>query len=185
LTFGGECLTSERNAADNSKNLLAQVLDGRSKHINSTDPVYKQWFGTWHPSNGNIVGGVFSSISADYHNWEIRCRMGEPCTIPSVIAWVDGDDSDTVTLCSPFFTIPVSTYESGTSQFSALLHELTHLYLTGDVVHSACGGQVCYGPTNARALAIASPNTSIINAANYEFFGANLLILHTVSGTLF
>ena len=60
----------------------------------------------------------------------------------------------------------------GGSQMTTIVHELTHLAGTEDVVNPLCSnnsGNKCYGRENALKLGAEAPALSVENASNYEF----------------
>jgi RHS repeat-associated protein len=115
---------------------------------------YEKWFGVATPVRRNHVTNGYTEIYSALHR-DIIFHF----TPRNVYAYVIPGGPLEIWLGRLFFSAPMTGIDS---KAGTLIHELSHeVHGTADIV---------YGYSNARILAITSPNDAINNADNYEYF---------------
>lgn len=123
----------------------------------SSNSDYKNWFGTFNTARHATVKKNFNASKNYIKNNALTYDLKmEDCDDEYAYTYYE---SDTIWLCTAFFSAPTSGQDS---QFGTIIHELTHL--TKDTDDTA------YGTTACKALAKNKPAKAINNADNYEYF---------------
>jgi hypothetical protein len=179
LTYDGTCSGSQKTAVEIVKPVVRGMLNAYPEHVSASDSMYTEWFGAHTSARASAVDGVLGAIDDDWDQWNILCNTGA-CIGNSWNAYVTSAEPGNVYLCAGWFTLDTIAYEEWSNKSGTLIHELSHtLGGTDDKTHASCpdnSDTSCYGPVDARALAIAAPDVAVDNAENYEHFAANLYV---------
>jgi len=193
LLYDSTCSDAQRADVEYTKRVVRSLLDTHTQHVVADSSLYLMWFGPYSVDRADEVAETMGVIASTWDNYEIACNTnglpgGSTCE-DGTIAWVSSfEDGDRINLCEPWFgaTDPIQ-YEEWSNKAGVLLHEATHLSLaaaTDDESDPVCtdnGDTDCYGPVDARALAVANPDKAVDNAENYEHFGSHLLVMNILT----
>ncbi|MFJ9414345.1 hemopexin repeat-containing protein [Streptomyces sp. NPDC101227] len=136
-------------------------LAGWSGRTDNT--LYTEWFGADSASRFQTVRDRFSAIRAWMNRGVTYDLSQSGCPADSLAFTHFG--SDTVYVCSLFFSAPATGPES---QFGTFVHEWSHAAVgTEDFV---------YGEDDARELADTRPDTALNNADNFAYFVETLCL---------
>jgi peptidyl-Lys metalloendopeptidase len=126
---------------------------------------FTTWFGTFSASRANLVQKHYQNIitnTPDLNGYTYECNPSG-CD-DGVFAFVNPDDFGHISLCSAFWTAPVT----GTnSKAGTIVHESSHFTKNGGTDDHA------YGHSDAQALAKSNPSQAVMNADSHEYFAEN------------
>lgn len=196
------CSTDEQDLVETVEGSGRVALGLSRTLVYEGSGLYEEWFGPWNHGSAAFVASVLQRIDAEWDAFTGDCDHGEICNGTSgAYAWVQppfilgvGGDFQRVHLCAPFFSIS-SAVAVADSQMGTLVHEKTHLasvifdlglftnVTVTDQSHSVCASEIesgCYGPDDARALAVADPGLATHNADNYELFVSSAFVVGVI-----
>jgi len=195
FTAGNNCSPSELTWAqwlDYTAQIGAAAVNSVTLASTHEDPIKARWFGAISPGQDFVILQKVNFIAGfDAQNyWQSDCYIEPPqpstftCGGPqfTTVAWTTAN-SDTIYLCTPFFSGPGVTAQLGPGLAQILYHEKTHAGAgTDDVVDSF--GNVVNGAAACLALAQSDPSLAISNADNYAFYMGDYYLSNLVIPTL-
>lgn len=153
-----------------------KALNDKPENEQPKSQRYTTWFGAHSKARYTKVTANFTKIrdTLSQKVIDFDCK-GKSCS-SDTYAYVIGSDPYKVYPCTLFWKADLM----GTnSQSGTLVHEISHFNVvadTDDVSDALCSNgsnNICYGQTNAKALAAGKPDLAITNADNYEYFAEN------------
>lgn len=163
--FNG-CTESQKtllNAAQDEAMLMAtnarETMNSAGE--NTIGQRYITWFGTATPTRQNSVTSHFNSIYSALDTKQVNydCSCNE-----DYYAYVYPSEPYFIYLCNAFWPASMTGTDS---KAGTIIHELSHFTILGGTHDHA------YGHTDAKALAINSPDQAVFNADNHEYFAEN------------
>ena len=171
-------LTSAQMAQNDAKGTLTSVVNFLNGNDQKSQQLVLRWFGKNDQNTVATVVSVLSRTSNWVANVSLYClyqndgTLTDPGTAPdgSIIltdtsgdlyAYVDPGDLTKINLGLRFFNAPAVGMNS---KLGAIIHEVTHFFLTGNT------DDIKYGKSDCLQLAQQDPNSALKNADNYEYF---------------
>jgi len=171
-------LTSAQIAQSDAKGTLNSAINFLNGNDANSTQLVLRWFGRNDQATVATVVSVLSRTSGWVANVSLYClynndgSLTEPITAPdgSIVltdsagdtyAYVLPGDLTKINLGLAFFNAPAT----GTnSKLGAIIHEVTHFFLTGNT------DDIRYGKNQCLQLAQQEPDSALKNADSYEYF---------------
>jgi hypothetical protein len=174
----GADLTSAQGAQSDAKGTLDAAVNFLTGGDSRSQQLVLRWFGRNDPSTIAAVSAVLSRTSDWVNKVALYClyandgSLVDTVTAPdgSIVlhdtagdtyAYVDPGDLTKINLGLKFFSAPATGADS---KLGAIVHEVTHFFLTGNT------DDIRYGKDQCLQLAQQDPNAAQKNADNYEYF---------------
>ncbi|EKM83973.1 hypothetical protein AGABI1DRAFT_110574 [Agaricus bisporus var. burnettii JB137-S8] len=152
--------SSVRSAAAAAKTYAANAHSYFGNN-NTGTPRYTTWFGPLVASRRKVVSSHFSAINSnDFGGFTYDCS----CTDPEMFAYVYPSNFGYIHLCGAFWNAPTTGTDSTAG---TIIHESSHFLRNGGT------GDIVYGQSSAKSLAITDPASAITNADSHEYFAEN------------
>lgn len=129
-----------------------------SSVVDSTDSRFITWFGTYDASRYSTVTSHFASIYNAFSTKAVTFHCD--CT-STAYAYVYPTQPYNIWLCNAFWNAPAKGTDS---KAGTLVHEMSHFNATAGT------GDLAYGQTACKKLALKKPRSAINNADSHEYF---------------
>ncbi|MFM8320547.1 MAG: M35 family metallo-endopeptidase [Chloroflexota bacterium] len=130
-------------------------------NANKTGARYTTWFGVVSSARYSTAKNHFSSISSAMDTAAVKFDCG--CK-KKYYAYVYPNQPYNIYVCAVFWQAPLTGTDS---KAGTLIHEMSHFTIVSST------DDYVYGQTNAKSLAISSPDDAVFNADNHEYFAEN------------
>jgi hypothetical protein len=175
------CTASEQaeiEAAEKHARIAALTAE---RFMGSNKSIFRRWFGQTSEQDLFYVATQIGSMLNSWRAFRGDCDNIRPIPLAGCFggtaAWVTAlEDYEVIHICSLMLEqTPLTVYQPG-AQIGTLIHEKVHVVTFGEVTDqsdSVCtdrGDLECYGPSDARALALVDPGKATKSAENYGLF---------------